>query len=168
IPEFKDRSSNQMIFISLVADRESPLRTIPEDKRRVKAAEIAGYVGREKDGRYDKNHRNLVEGKVEFVEKAIAKYRELQYDEDQEMLDGINRQIQEIMYLQKINKEEFCMRKKVKVFKDGSKEEEKSIDTKQLTQMVKDVSDMVKNLPELRQAKKDLLAQINADKPKIT
>src|SRR5690606_23680071 len=116
----------------------------------------------------DKNHRNLVEGKVEFVEKAIAKYRELQYDEDQEMLDGINRQIQEIMYLQKINKEEFCMRKKVKVFKDGSKEEEKSIDTKQLTQMVKDVSDMVKNLPELRQAKKDLLAQINADKPKIT
>src|SRR5690606_33929230 len=77
IPEFKDRSSNQMIFISLVADRESPLRTIPEDKRRVKAAEIAGYVGREKDGRYDKNHRNLVEGKVEFVEKAIVKYREL-------------------------------------------------------------------------------------------
>ena len=161
---FKRRSSQQMVFVALVADKESPLRTLPEDKRREKAAIAAGYTGMD-EGRPDKNFRDLVGGKVETVEAAIAHYKELQYDEDQAMLDSINQQIQDAIRMGAMNKEEACTVVKTKRYKDGTREEERFLDTKRLTAMAIDIAKYIERLPALRRKKKELLGQVKADRP---
>lgn len=88
IPEFKDLSEKQMVFVILTADRKSPLRTLADRDRREKSTAIAGY-GRE-GNRPDKNSRNLISGQVPSVEKAIAKYKEYQFNEQQDSLDATN------------------------------------------------------------------------------
>lgn len=103
IPEFANLNSSagdrRMRFVMLVADRRSPLRTLPEKERREKAARIAGWPM--EGNRLDKNGRDAVSGKSEAIELGIKKYREYQYDENQATLDTINAQIHEIKeYLQ--------------------------------------------------------------------
>jgi len=99
IPEFVKLTDKQFRVVALVADRLSPLRTLPEKQRREKACMIAGY-GRE-GTRPDKNARTIIAGGVESIEKAITVYREYQYDENQATLDTVNAQIHEIKtYLQ--------------------------------------------------------------------
>ena len=99
IPEFGKLTDKQFRVVSLVADRRSPLRTLPDKQRREKACMVAGY-GRE-GTRPDKNARMIIAGQVESIEKAIAVYREYQYDENQATLDTVNAQIHEIKtYLQ--------------------------------------------------------------------
>lgn len=87
-------TSQQFFFVSLVADSDwdNPVRTLPERTKREKAAKIAGY-GME-GNRPDKNARNLINGKVDSVEKAIVTYRDLQYDEDKINLEIINTQVE--------------------------------------------------------------------------
>lgn len=166
IEEFNRCTSRQMFFVCLVADRDqdSPLRTLPELERRTKAAEIAGWP-LEDGKRLDKNGRNLVAGKVESVETAIAKYRELQYDENEDMLQAVNAQIQEAIYMMKANKEELCtvVSKKTYKSKDGSPstvEETKRVDGKMLVQMIKDSMKLGAELAELKQTREKLIAMI--------
>lgn len=97
IPEFAERTSQQLTFIALVADYQSPLQQLPERQRREKAAQLAGYKFESDGKRLDKNGRNIVEGKVDSVELGIKKYRELAPDYDKEMLQAVDNRIYSIM-----------------------------------------------------------------------
>lgn len=92
IPEFAKLTDRQFRVVSLVADKKSPLRTLPEKQRREKACLIAGY-GME-GNRPDKNSRTIIAGGVESIEKAIEKYQEYQFDENQDTLNSTNTLIQ--------------------------------------------------------------------------
>lgn len=92
IPEYANITDRQFRVVALVADRRSPLRTLPEKQRREKACMIAGY-GME-GTRPDKNARTIIAGGVASIEAAIAKYKEYQYDENQATLDSTNTLIQ--------------------------------------------------------------------------
>ena len=102
----------------------------------------------------------FIEGKVPTVELAIAKYRELQYDEDQEMLQAVNSQIQEAMSIMTMDKEEACVVKNEKVAKDGSKSTEEYVDQVQRVKLVKEAINLGKGLAELKKTKQDLIAII--------
>jgi len=106
IKELTDLTSSQFFFVCLVADTDydNPLRTLPDKIKREKAARIAGYLGTEADGRPDRNVRNLINGKVDNVEKAINWYREHQFDEDKAALAAINRQITEAREMMEMDK----------------------------------------------------------------
>lgn len=166
IEEFNRCTSRQMFFVCLVADRDldSPLRTLPEVTRRTKAAEIAGWPF--EDGkRLDKNGRNLVAGKVESVEAAIVKYREIQYDENEDMLLAVDSQIQEAIYMMKANKEELCtiVEKKVYKGKEGgvsTTTETTRVDGKMLVQMIKDSMKLGAGLAELKLTREKLASML--------
>jgi hypothetical protein len=91
IPEFGTLTDKQFRVVALVADRKSPLRTLPEKQRREKACLISGY-GLE-GNRPARNARAIISGEVDSIEKAIAKYREYQFDENQDTLDSTNKLI---------------------------------------------------------------------------
>lgn len=92
IPEFAKLTDKQFRVVALVADRRSPLRTLPEKQRREKACMISGY-GREGQ-RPDKNARTIMAGGVASIEAAIEVYRSYQHDENQATLDSTNTLIQ--------------------------------------------------------------------------
>lgn len=102
IPEFDvlDRSrldDRLMRFVMLVADYDSPLKQHPEKKRRELAILSSG--GKVQDHNHtalDMRSRQIVEGRDSDVEAAIKKYREIQYNEDREMLIVVNSQIDSI------------------------------------------------------------------------
>lgn len=161
IEEFNRCTSRQMFFVCLVADRDfdSPLRTLPEHTRRTKAAEIAGWP-LEDGKRLDKNGRNLVAGKVESVEIAIAKYRELQYDEKEDMFEAVDTQIQEAIHVMRMDKEEFCTIVKTVNTKSGDVIKETRFDGKMYVQMVKDAMKLGSGLAELKETKSKLEAML--------
>jgi hypothetical protein len=143
----------RMRYVILVADRRSPLRSLPEKARKEKAAQISGY-GME-GNRLDKNARNLVSGAVEAVEQAISKYRELQYDENQDKLDSTNKLIRtNLTFIDSVN----------------NRTEEQKKD-KQYGKDLELANKLSKQLPELEEAKQKLeqLLQITTEqKPEIT
>lgn len=162
IAEFNSRSSRQMFFVCLVADRDfdSPLRTLPEPQRRLKAAEIVGYPT--EDGkRLDKNGRNIVNGKVQGVEEAIAKYREIQYDPDKAEIDAIDAQIQEAITMMTADKMLLCTKEIVKS-NDKTKESTKTtyVDAEAAFKLADTAMKLGARLVELKKAKNDLLALI--------
>jgi hypothetical protein len=67
IAEFADLTDRQFRFVALVADRRTPLRTLPDKQRREKATMICGY-GME-GNRPDKNARTLIAGQLEKVDE---------------------------------------------------------------------------------------------------
>ena len=137
-----------MKFVCLVADRRSPLRTLPERDRREKAARICGWPM--EGNRLDRNGREVCAGKVESIERAIEKYKEYQFDEHQADYDAIVKQIQEIReYLQ------------------SDKDDSKGDKGKTLEQAAK----LGERLPGLIEAKQKLeaLLQVTTDqKPELT
>jgi hypothetical protein len=104
VPEFAKLTERQFRVVALVADRRSPLRTLPDKARREKACLIAGY-GME-GARPDKNARTIIAAGVPSIETAIATYKSYQFDENQETLDTINAQIHEIKEYLKSDKSE--------------------------------------------------------------
>lgn len=100
---YKTLTASQFIFTCLVADsdHDNPLRLLPERQRREKAAKVAGY-GYEAGGkRFDRNARDIINGKIERVEKAIVEYHANQYDADKANLEAVLRQIEEARLLAK-------------------------------------------------------------------
>lgn len=161
IEQFNKCTSRQMFFVCLVADRDpdSPLRSLPEIKRRTKAAEVAGWPMDSDGKRLDKNGRNLVNGNVQTVEDAIREYRAMQYDEQRDMLDATDTQIQEAIYMMKTPKEDFCKITEKKTNKNtGEVIETTRIDGKLLIQMIKDAMKLGAGLAELKETKEKLVA----------
>lgn len=147
IPEFAKLTDRQLRFVCLVADRRSPLRTLPERDRREKVARICGWPT--EGSRLDRNGREVVAGGVANIEKAIEKYLEYQYDEHQADYDAIVKQIQEIRDYLKSDKE----------------------DTKDKGKALEQAAKLGERLPSLIEAKQKLesLLQVSIDnKPEIT
>lgn len=162
IKEFNDCTSRQMFFVCLVADRDpdSPLRSLPEVKRRTKAAEVAGWP-LEDGKRLDKNGRNLVAGKVESVEAAIIAYRNMQYDELKDMFDAVDTQVQEAIKVMRSDKEELCtIVKETRSKSNGDVTKETSFDGKTYIQMVRDAMKLGTGLPELKETRDKLAAML--------
>lgn len=149
--EFAYLSDRQFTAIALFTDYESPLRKLPELKRKEQAAIIAGWPMEGK--RLDKNGRNFVDGKVPSVEIAIRKYREIQFDKDKETLAGIDRQIHEIMEIVKEDKIKAAT--KVIVSKEGNRTE--LVDQELRYKLVDAATKMAKTLPELYKSRKEML-----------
>lgn len=157
IEEFAGLTSRQMMAVALIADYTSPFRTLPEKERRDKAARAAGY-NLEKDGkRLDINGRNVVDRKVPTVEKAIEKYREIQYDQQKDMLEAVDAQIQEAIEMMKMDKREVL--KKRLHGKDGQMTDE-FYSPYELTEKSMKLG---KLLPELKKTKAEILETIQKD-----
>lgn len=153
IPEFGKLTDKQFRVVALVADRRSPLRTLPERQRREKACLIAGYL---MDGtRLAKNARDVVARQVESIERAIIKYREYQFDEQQDSYDSTVSLIRTNRdFINQVN---------------GKKEEEKK--DKQYGKDLELANKFAKQLPELEEAriKLETLLQLPIEqKPEIT
>lgn len=151
IKEFAYLSDRQFTAVALFTDYESPLRKLPEIKRREQAAIIAGWPMEGK--RLDKNGRNFVDGKVSSIEVAIKKYRAIQFDKDKETLAGIDRQIHEIMEIVKEDKTKAAS--KVIVSKEGNRTE--IVDQELRYKLVDAATKMAKTLPDLYKSRKEML-----------
>ena len=154
--EDRDR---RMRFVMLVADRRSPLRTLPDRQRREKAALICGWTM--EGTRLDRNAREIVYGKVEPIELAIAKYKELQFDEHQDTLDTVNAQIHEIKEYLKSNKKIPLTKKNGEIVVDKKGKEVWTTDPR----ILKIATELGTKLPELVEAKQKLeaLLQITSE-----
>lgn len=144
-------TDRQFTAVALYADYESPLRKLPDVKRKEQAAIISGYPMEGK--RLDKNGRNFVDGKVKTIEVAIDKYREIQFDKDRETLLGIDRQIHEIMEIVKEDKIKAAT--KVVVSKEGNRSE--IVDQELRYKLVDAATKMAKTLPDLYKSRKEML-----------
>jgi len=154
-PEVRDR---RIKFVILFSDKKSPLRTLPEKQRREEAAKLAGYLMEGK--RLDRNGRSVVGGEVEVIEAAIKKYREIQFDEDEDTLRTLYSQIQEIKDFLKTDKK-IPMVVKGKVVVDSKGKEVKITDPKTL----KIAQELGEKLPGLLESAKKLEATLNIEKP---
>lgn len=97
IPEFERLTERQMRYVMLVDFHGSPLRLLKTEERKFRAALMAGYK-LEKDGkRLDINGRNLVEGKVGSIEAARKVLKDIQYDNEYELMSALNTQIDEMI-----------------------------------------------------------------------
>jgi hypothetical protein len=96
IPEFQNLRDRQMKLVILFADLKSPLKSLPSRLRRLQAWKAVGGPTEEYEGgsRPDKNGRNWISGQVASVEKAIAKYLEIQFDEGLDKLNTMRELIQ--------------------------------------------------------------------------
>lgn len=138
-PDARDR---RMRFVILYADKKSPLRTLPDKQRREQAARIAGYH-LEEGKRLDKRGRDIVAGNYVTVEAAIKKYREIQFDEDEDILETKRTLIQKNKeYIRSINNEKDPNRK------------DYGRDLKIANEIASKLPDLVKSLKELEEAMK--------------
>lgn len=90
-------TDRQMKYICFVYDYESPFRKLPLDERKERAADLVGYKYEKGGKRFDVNARNLLNGKVAGVEKAIPFFLSLQKDSDAALLNAVESQIQQIV-----------------------------------------------------------------------
>lgn len=128
----------KMRFVMLVADYKSPLRHHPDQKRRNLAALEAGWTIQDNALRtLDFRGKKVADGKDKAVEAAIAKYRELQKDEDMELLALYDSQIENIRATLSV----------------------KSTDVDEL----KKRSALLEGLPELAKAKRELAKTTGTD-----
>lgn len=98
IPEFVAISGKKFKYVAFLVDYKSPYRqhTNIHEKKRLALLE-AGYVVQ---GTHQKTleprAREIMNGEDPDVEKAIIKYKELQYDEDKELIQLYQTQIENI------------------------------------------------------------------------
>ena len=96
IPEFRLLTDKQLRYVILLTDYDTPLRQLPYKERQEEAAELAGFA-RENAKKMGKQAREMMNGKVYPVEKAIAKYKSLQRDLDRETLQAFDDQLEEFI-----------------------------------------------------------------------
>ncbi len=145
IPEFADLLPMQMTTVALFADYESPFRTKPEKERREIAAKAGGYPLETDGKRLNKNGREFVDGKRTTLERAIEKYKEIQYDETRAILGAYDKQIQEILELMTMDKTELFEK-----------------DPKLAMDLAEKAGKLSKLLPEIKESKKKIQELMNA------
>lgn len=154
IDEFSKLDSRQMTTVALYADYESPFKTKPDQQRRELAAKTAGYEMEPDGKRLDKNGRNFVYGKTVSLERAIAKYREIQYDENKSILEAYDKLIQKAIFLMSYS----------------PKDEDMEKNPKQVLEMAEKAAKLAKELPGIKEAKikiQDMLKMSRDNAPEI-
>lgn len=100
IEEFRSLTDRQAEFVAHLSDFESQVpKGLPDKDRRKLAAMTAGWTTRrDKNMVLDTRGLDMVHGKVESVEKAIVKYKELQKqtNEDYQMVEFLNERIEHL------------------------------------------------------------------------
>lgn len=131
IDAFAKCTNRQLKYVFYAYDYKSPLRNMKLEERLEKAARLAGYKNEKDSTRLDKNGRSVISGKVGTVNVAIREFKELQRDEDREILLAIESQISQII-------EEMARRGKT-------------------IKEIKDVNSFAPSLIQLAQTKKQLI-----------
>jgi hypothetical protein len=98
VPEFQPLSESRMAWIILVHDYKSPYRNYPIDERKEVVANDLQFR-REKGGRFDFNARQIIQGKDELINKAVEKYKKLQFNQERETLLAFDNQLRHISEL---------------------------------------------------------------------
>jgi hypothetical protein len=95
IAEFDKVDDRLLKWIFFVYDYESPYRKIPFDQRKDLVADK--YLFSETKGtKFDKLCKEALVGKYPPVQKAIAAFKEMQYDDDRETLESIKLGIRDL------------------------------------------------------------------------
>lgn len=119
VDKFGRLTSTQMTYVCLVMDNsnDNPIRTLEGERRREKAAKLAGYSMTESDGkRINKNVREIIDGKVTSINEAIEAYKELHYNEEEGILYSMSSQISQIkIFLDKPNKKASELERSIKL-----------------------------------------------------
>lgn len=100
-PKLSKCSDRELRWIFFVYDYDTPLRKMPLELRKEKAADIAGFLREKGSARLDKNARNTLSGKLPHVEEAISEFMEIQYDEDKDLILAYDTQISDAKELMK-------------------------------------------------------------------
>jgi hypothetical protein len=153
IPEFDKLEPRQMQVVALVADYNSPLKSLPEKERRTKACELSGYKF-ESIGRLARDGRAVVYGERHTIEAAIKRYREIQYDERRATLEAIDAQINEAIEIMKMDKSKIVKR----TTKKGDNVIEEYYTPIELAEKAMKLG---KGLAELKETKEVLLSQLD-------
>lgn len=138
VPEFADLNDKQMKVVAFMADYKSPFRQKPVKERWRLAFLAAGYKVQEgHNNTFDMRAREIEAGKNEKVNAALAKYKEMQHNEDIELLDIIQTQMDNIKQM---------------VRKGGDDPNE-----------MKKLNDLLLTLPDLRKTQRSLAESANLD-----
>jgi hypothetical protein len=115
IDAFSNLSSEEMKFMCLVYDYDSPFRKIESDKRKYKVLETLKFEKTQK-GQYSMNVLDMVHLAAPKFKEAKQELESLMFDEDQADLSSYRTQKQEIRsFLMKNNKTPLEM-KNVKIY----------------------------------------------------
>lgn len=93
-------SDRNLRWLFFVYDYETPLRKLPIEERKEKAADLVGFK-REPTGRFDKNARNVIQFKIEGLSDALAEFNSIQYDQEKDLIKGYETQIDDAIQLMK-------------------------------------------------------------------
>jgi hypothetical protein len=97
IPEFADLADKKLRYVIFLTDYQSPLRNFPEPEKKRLAAIQAGFAPQDTHQKtLQPKVREMINGSHEDVNKAIAKYKELQYNEDRELMKTLQKQMNNI------------------------------------------------------------------------
>ena len=94
-------SDRELRWIFFVYDYDSPLRKLPNDLKKEKAADLAGFLREKGSARLDKNARNTLSGKIQHVNDAIDEFMELQYDQEKDLILAYDTQLADARDLMK-------------------------------------------------------------------
>jgi hypothetical protein len=112
IPEFNSCTDKVMKYIVLMYDYFSPYSRLPFEQRKEQVLISLEYVNKSTIGTFFSRYKSA-------LKKGIAKYIEIQYDEDMESLIAMKAQMAEWReVLKKNNKTEKEADRAVKIFKD--------------------------------------------------
>ena len=89
IPEFQKISDRNLKYIFLVYDYDTPYKQLPIGQRKEKVALTVGFRLEKGRNIFDKNARDIMNGKNRPIERAIKAFKELIYDSDRETLQSI-------------------------------------------------------------------------------
>jgi hypothetical protein len=96
IEQFKEVPDRSLKYMCLMYDYESPYRKLPLSQRKDKVASMVGFK-REKGRRlFDKNARDIMNGKNPKLEEAIKEFKTMIYDTDRETLQSLDVLIENI------------------------------------------------------------------------
>ena len=86
-------TNKEVKWIALVYDYESPLAQMPLNLRKIKAAQMTGWNIESNIPLGDT--KLMIDGKNARINKAVAEYKSIQFDENQESLLAFNEQLKE-------------------------------------------------------------------------
>ena len=98
-PEFKKVGSPAMKYIILVYGYDSPLREMPIDDRKTRAAELAGVQKFSEKDKTMQSYNDLIEVRKPNVRDAITTFQSLQFDFDKDLLLAYEDQLTEFKAL---------------------------------------------------------------------
>ena len=117
-PEFQNLTDEQMKYIALMYSYRSPIKNMEFEKKQKEAIRLAKFVPTP-TGRPSKWESDVVEVRADYIKIAMAKFKELQFDEDKEDFDAYCEQLEDFrLFLRIKNKKGTDIDKALKIMKE--------------------------------------------------